>query len=42
MFDFDLIKKVYSVFRNKVDEARKVLNRPMTYAEKILYNEKLD
>ena len=37
MFDFDLIKKVYFVFRNKVDEARKVLNRPMTYAEKILY-----
>ena len=37
MFDLDLIKKVYSGFKGKVDAAKKVLNRPMTYAEKILY-----
>ena len=37
MFDLDLIKKVYSGFKGKVDAAKKVLGRPMTYAEKILY-----
>jgi aconitate hydratase len=37
MFDLDLIKKVYSGFKGKVDAAKKILNRPMTYAEKILY-----
>lgn len=37
MFDLDLIKKVYLGFKQKVDEAKKTLNRPMTYAEKILY-----
>ncbi len=37
MFDLDLIKKVYSEFKGKVDAAKKTLNRPMTYAEKILY-----
>lgn len=37
MFDLDLIKNVYAEFKGKVNEAKKVLNRPMTYAEKILY-----
>jgi len=37
MFDLDLIKKVYTGFKGKVDAAKKVLGRPMTYAEKILY-----
>ena len=37
MFDIDLIQKVYAGFRERVSEARKVLNRPLTYAEKILY-----
>ncbi len=37
MFDLDLIKKVYAGFKGKVDAAKKVLGRPMTYAEKILY-----
>ena len=37
MFDLDLIKKVYSGFKSRVDFAMKILNRPMTYAEKILY-----
>ncbi|MFI5145282.1 MAG: aconitate hydratase, partial [Ignavibacteria bacterium] len=37
MFDLDLIKKIYSSFKQKADEAKKVLNRPMTFAEKVLY-----
>jgi aconitate hydratase len=37
MFDFDLIKSVYEGFKEKVDTAKKLLGRPMTYAEKILY-----
>lgn len=35
--NFDIIKKVYAQFQNKVTKARKVVGRPMTYAEKILY-----
>ncbi|HEY3250619.1 MAG TPA: aconitate hydratase [Ignavibacteria bacterium] len=38
MFDIDLIKKVYSGFKQKVDEAKKVLGRPMTFTEKVLYS----
>ena len=37
MFDLDLIKKVYEELPGKVNQAKKMLNRPMTYAEKILY-----
>ncbi len=37
MFDLDLIKNVYAGFKVRVDAAKKILNRPMTYAEKILY-----
>ncbi|MCE1164057.1 MAG: aconitate hydratase [Bacteroidetes bacterium] len=36
-FDLDLIRNVYSSHKSKVDFAKKVLNREMTYAEKILY-----
>lgn len=35
--NFEMIKKVYAQFQNKVKSARKVVGRPMTYAEKILY-----
>ncbi len=35
--NFEMIQKVYEGFAGKVEEARKVLGRPMTYAEKILY-----
>lgn len=35
--NFDMIKKVYSSYKQKLSDARKVLNRPMTYAEKVLY-----
>jgi aconitate hydratase len=39
MFDLELIKSVYSNYKKKVDEARKLLlGRQMTYAEKILYS----
>ena len=37
MFDLKLIKKVYSELPGEVKKAQKKLNRPMTYAEKILY-----
>jgi aconitate hydratase len=37
LFDLDLIKKAYAEFPIKVAAARKLLNRPMTMAEKILY-----
>ena len=35
--NIDMIKKVYSEFGTKLGKVRKVLNRPLTYAEKILY-----
>ena len=35
--NIEMIKKVYSDYRQKIDNARKLLNRPMTYAEKVLY-----
>ncbi|MEO8210622.1 MAG: hypothetical protein ABI840_08665, partial [bacterium] len=37
IFDLDLIKTVYKNFKSKVDDAKKILGRPMTYTEKILY-----
>ncbi len=37
MFDLELIKKIYSEFPKKVNKAKEIINRPMTYAEKILY-----
>ncbi len=37
MFDLDLITKIYSELPEKIKKAREKLNRPMTYAEKILY-----
>lgn len=37
VFDLDMIEKVYADFPEKVSAARKVLNRPMTATEKILY-----
>ncbi len=37
MFDLDLIKKVYSNMPVKLKQARDLLNKPLTLAEKILY-----
>ncbi|WP_131536111.1 aconitate hydratase [Pedobacter nototheniae] len=36
-FDIDMIKKVYANFGSRVDAARKVVGRPLTLSEKILY-----
>lgn len=36
MQNTELVKKVYSNFTKKVDAARKKLNRPLAYAEKVL------
>lgn len=38
VFDLDLIRKVYSELPGKITAARKLLNRPLTLAEKILYS----
>lgn len=38
MFDLEMIEKVYSRLSQKVKAARKVVNRPLTAAEKILYS----
>ena len=37
-FDIEMIKKVYSNMTSRVDEARKIVCRPLTLTEKILYN----
>ena len=37
IFDLELIRNLYAGFKNKVDDAKKLLDRPMTYTEKILY-----
>lgn len=37
VFDLDMIKKVYAAYPEKVDAARKLLGRPLTVTEKILY-----
>ncbi len=36
--NIEMIKEVYSEYRKKVEAARKILNRPLTYTEKILYS----
>jgi aconitate hydratase len=35
--NFEMIKKVYSDYKAKVTKTREILNRPLTYTEKILY-----
>jgi len=37
-FDIEMIKKVYSIMDQRVKAAQKVLDRPMTLTEKILYS----
>ncbi len=37
VFDLDMIKAVYSRFPERLEAARKVVGRPLTLAEKILY-----
>ena len=37
-FDINVIKTVYAKMSSKIDNARKIVGRPLTYAEKILYS----
>jgi aconitate hydratase len=37
MFDIEIIEKFYASFSKKVDNARDILGRPLTYTEKILF-----
>ncbi len=36
-FDLDMIKSVYASMSDKIEKARKLLNKPLTLSEKILY-----
>lgn len=38
LFDLDMIKKFYSELPQKLKEIRKIVNRPLTLTEKILYS----
>ena len=38
IFDLDMIKKVYARIPERVDAAQKIVGRPLTLAEKILYS----
>lgn len=38
VFDLDMIKGVYARLNEKVDDARKLLDRPLTFTDKILYS----
>lgn len=37
LFDFEMIKNVYQKFPEKINAVKKQLNRPLTFAEKVLY-----
>jgi aconitate hydratase len=38
-FDIDMIKKLYAEMPAKVEAARKMLGRPLTLSEKILFSQ---
>jgi aconitate hydratase len=38
IFDLDMIKAVYNRYQSRVEKARKVAGKPLTYSEKILYS----
>ena len=40
--NYDMIKKVYSNYKDRLNKIRKVVNRPLTYAEKVLYTHLYD
>ena len=42
VLDIDMLKKFYASYSEEVSKARKVLGRPMTYAEKVLYSHLYD
>ncbi|WP_185877371.1 aconitate hydratase [Blattabacterium cuenoti] len=37
VFDFKMIRNFYSELKYKIDKIRSIINRPMTFSEKILY-----
>lgn len=37
IFDLDMIKGVYSRYKSRVEKARNIVGKPLTYAEKVLY-----
>ncbi|TAD97202.1 MAG: aconitate hydratase [Bacteroidetes bacterium] len=41
-FDLEMIKAVYSRMGERIEKARKVLGRPLTFTEKVLYNHLFD
>ena len=40
--NYDMIKKVYSNYKSKLSEVRKIVIRPLTYTEKVLYTHLYD
>ena len=38
VFDLDLISKVYAGLPSKIEAARKIIGKPLTLTEKILYS----
>jgi aconitate hydratase len=42
IFNLDMIKKVYERYPERIKATRKVLNRPLTFTEKILYTHLFD
>jgi aconitate hydratase len=38
LFDIELVRKVYASLPSRVDKARRLVNRPLTLTEKILYS----
>ncbi len=40
--NIDMIKKVYSNYKDKLTEIRKIINRPLTFTEKVLYTHLFD
>ena len=37
ILDYDMLKAFYASYAEKVEKARKIVGRPLTYAEKVLY-----
>ena len=42
IFDLDLIEKIYTQIEKKIDDARKLIGRPLSLTEKILYSHLFD
>jgi len=42
MFDLELIKNFYKGIKSKTEHAKNILDRPLTYTEKVLFTHKVD